>query len=189
MESALSLHRRTTHHWQQRTNKRCSVFHASLYLPTNTNCNLIRYHAKANCRLLACLFRICSYCAGRWNSSSIGRFFQQSGCPKRWRNTACSWTPRHTCLSFKRSHRRPTVCLLAKSVAGKGGKRCNLNWTHFHCVTSCMIICDAGHGWPSMSELSSAVHDAEARSRTAEQGPHVRAHGCASSARPPFGEH
>ena len=34
-----------------------------------------------------------------------------------------------------------------------------------------------------------AVHDAEARSRTAEQAPHVRAQGCASSARPPFGEH
>ena len=33
------------------------------------------------------------------------------------------------------------------------------------------------------------LHDAAAHGRTAEQAPHVRAHGCAGSAQPPFGEH
>src|SRR6185437_13860280 len=40
-----------------------------------------------------------------------------------------------------------------------------------------------------VKRASAPSHDAEARSRTAEQAPHVRAQGCASSARPPFGEH
>jgi hypothetical protein len=40
------------------------------------------------------------------------------------------------------------------------------------------------------SEVNHApLHDAAARNRTAEQAPHVRAQGCASSARLPFGEH
>ncbi|MGH8184743.1 MAG: hypothetical protein ACREPH_13885 [Rhodanobacteraceae bacterium] len=48
---------------------------------------------------------------------------------------------------------------------------------------------DAGHGWPVNEANSAALHDAAAHSRMAEQAPHVRAQGSASSARPPFGEH
>jgi hypothetical protein len=42
----------------------------------------------------------------------------------------------------------------------------------------------------SEAELFTApLHAAAARSRMAEQGPHVRGQGWPSSARPPFGEH
>ncbi|MBN8735326.1 MAG: hypothetical protein J0H27_03545 [Xanthomonadales bacterium] len=47
----------------------------------------------------------------------------------------------------------------------------------------------AGHGWLVDEVKTAPLRDATARSRTAEQAPHVRAHGCASSARPPFCEH